>query len=176
MLPKNWLTNIEFLKSNKWHEPPPEYYQNGNSSASKIPIVAQSLPSICPLVCIRPIKDPAHPANGEFGLFALKNISEKQLLLEYRGFVTADKNTSQTSDYTLHFDGDYSIDAEFMGNEARFLNDYRGIGEHPSVKFDLFRDGKGALRMGVFSIRPIKKGSEILINYGKGFWKERGLL
>lgn len=109
------------------------------------------------------------------------------------------------------------IDAECRGNEARFINDYRGVGAAPNAEFreiwvsgrnvvndakigksstqglratraDIQRGergtgvfvlgaGKGKARKEVKTgrIRGIKKGEEILVSYGRGFWGARQL-
>lgn len=180
--PKNWPKTTTFISSNIW-ENRPEYYTTQpmipyEPPSSRIPTIDDAhLSLISSVVCIKKITQQTHPAYTESGLFALKSIKEKKtLLLEYRGTVTCPPQTSQSSNYTLHFHKEWTIDAELFGNEARFINDYRGIAERPLVEFDLYRDRKGIIKIGVFSKCPIRKGQEILINYGKGFWKARGLL
>ncbi|EXJ92196.1 hypothetical protein A1O3_00746 [Capronia epimyces CBS 606.96] len=100
--------------------------------------------------------------------------------------------THATSNYDLSLDRDLglAIDASRCGNEARFINDYRGIrAAGPNAEF---RDclvqvgpGPGRLekRIGVFVLSPgkaggprakgIAKGEEIVVSYGKGFWNAR---
>ncbi|KAG8769340.1 hypothetical protein FRC12_005015 [Ceratobasidium sp. 428] len=61
-----------------------------------------------------------------------------------------------------------------MGNEARFVNDFRGIQSKPNAVFRQGRDNRGWLEMSVWSgPHPIKKGDEILVSYGKGWWAAR---
>jgi hypothetical protein len=74
-----------------------------------------------------------------------------------------------------------SIDANNPGNEARMINDFRGIAKAPNVEFKLYRHPTNVapkIRMGVFVLpgREIQAGEEILLSYGKGFWTARGLL
>jgi hypothetical protein len=61
-----------------------------------------------------------------------------------------------------------------MGNEARFINDYRGISSKAN---SIFLDGRtqtGELRMSIWSTREeIRKGDEILVSYGKSWWRSR---
>ena len=82
------------------------------------------------------------------------------------------------------------VDAAKMGNEARMINDYRGGVRDggPNARFESFLDGTGRLRMGVWVVSEaegvkggkkgkrwdgIRKGEEICVNYGKGFWRKR---
>ena len=62
-----------------------------------------------------------------------------------------------------------------MGNEARFVNDYRNTGRRPNVEFRLRRDRRGELRQGVYVAAKagVAAGEELLINYGKPFWRAR---
>lgn len=73
------------------------------------------------------------------------------------------------------------LDSRYWGNESRFVNDYRGIAERPNVEFRSFiqhdpassdepSDESARFQMGLFSIRPIRKGQELVINYGKSYW------
>ncbi|PWZ01177.1 hypothetical protein BCV70DRAFT_188355 [Testicularia cyperi] len=67
------------------------------------------------------------------------------------------------------------IDSRFWGNESRFTNDYRGIAERPNVEFRSFvqKTGGGDLKfgMGIWTIKPIRRGEELVVNYGKSFWR-----
>ena len=56
------------------------------------------------------------------------------------------------------------------------INDYRNTGQHANVEFKLRRGERGELRQGVYvsdSIKYIRAGSELLISYGKSYWKSR---
>lgn len=131
-------------------------------------------------VRIKEIQDPSHPAHGQFGLFATQALSPKSHLLNYIGVVTVDGKESKSSDYTMSFIRgqphcqDLVIDAEQTGNEARHINDYRGISDKPNAEFQNYRDSNGKVYVGVFVLNEkIKKGAEILVSYGKGFWRAR---
>lgn len=75
------------------------------------------------------------------------------------------------------------IDADKMGSEARFINDYRGVGERANAEFKEVWDERMKERgIGVFVLPErkdgkgrggIRKGEEILVSYGKGFWGAR---
>lgn len=75
------------------------------------------------------------------------------------------------------------LDSRYWGNESRFVNDYRGIAQKPNVEFRSFiqndsastsdesqEDDKQRFQMGLFSTRLIRKGQELVINYGKSYW------
>lgn len=66
------------------------------------------------------------------------------------------------------------IDATSMGNEARFVNDFRGIAKKPNAIFIDERTSSGELAMSIWSSsEQIQKGEEILVSYGKSWWKSR---
>jgi SET domain-containing protein len=82
------------------------------------------------------------------------------------------------SDYDLSLlrlsDGtSIGVDASRMGNEARFVNDYRGVKQKPNAIFADSRSRSGELQICVRSRDEIKKGQEILVSYGKSWWTSR---
>ncbi|KAJ3882354.1 SET domain protein [Lentinula edodes] len=128
-------------------------------------------------VVIRHITEPSHPAYNQFGLFASKKIPAKAHILDYIGEIHADERL--TSDYDLSLlrlqNGEsIGIDASTTGNEARFINDYRGIKLKPNAAFIDYRTDSGELKMGIWAANEdIKKGDELLVSYGKAWWKAR---
>lgn len=71
--------------------------------------------------------------------------------------------------------GELALDANRIGNEGRFINDFRNTGRRQNVEFQLRRASDGELRQGVFvcAKEGIRKGEELLISYGKPFWRAR---
>ena len=125
----------------------------------------------------RVITEDAHPARGQFGLFAMKKFKPREWIVDYHGVVTSSEACSQTSDYTLSFgeSNELAVDAEMEGNEARFTNDFRNTGRRQNARFDSYVDECGDYKLAIFCLADgaIEKGEEILISYGKGFWKHR---
>jgi SET domain-containing protein len=97
--------------------------------------------------------------------------------LYYLGEVHTDDRPSSDYDLSLYRTQDginVGVDAKLMGNEARFINDYRGVRDKPNAAFEDDRSANGELRMSVWSKHlPIQKGDEILVSYGKSWWQER---
>jgi SET domain-containing protein len=136
---------------------------------------------------------PNHPrANGESGLFATKDLKPGTFILQYLGRIhtssPSERDSHSTSDYDLSLDREHGIgiDAKLWGNEARFINDYRGVAERPNAEFKEIWDERRKERgIGVFVLpegktrsakgreKGIRKGEEILVSYGKGFWGAR---
>jgi hypothetical protein len=129
-----------------------------------------------PAIKIVVITDPKHPACGQRGLVATRALPKHTHVLDYLGFVTTDALCSQTSEYTLRLRDGLSgtgggwwisaasnnhteppkVDAEKFGNEARFVNDYRGTGAaRANVEFRLVEDAAGA-RMCIYTIADIR--------------------
>ncbi|KAH6605872.1 hypothetical protein Trco_005025 [Trichoderma cornu-damae] len=105
-------------------------------------------------------------------------------------------------DLWLDREVDVAVDAAREGNEGRFVNDYRGIGgrERANARFgNVWCERWGEVCVGIWAVGGgktknggdgkkkekkkkkkkksdgggIKKGEEILVSYGKGFWEER---
>lgn len=115
-------------------------------------------------VKIRKITDRNHPCYGAYGLYAAQTLQPRQLIIDYLGVVEY-KTYDPTSDYVLRFGTDLSIDAAKYGNEARFCNDFRGIGQGPNVCFLNYMDEHTRqIKVGIFVLgnRKIKKGEELV--------------
>jgi hypothetical protein len=97
--------------------------------------------------------------------------------LYYLGEVHIDERPHSNYDLSLHRTQEglsVGVDASCVGNEARFINDYRGIRDLPNAAFEDDRDQNGELRMSIWSGKlPLRKGEEIVVSYGKSWWRER---
>lgn len=197
--PKNWPISLPYLKA-------PLHGKDMSASQTKflrtqplhLPSAPASSPATetpCPHVKIQAIQDPLHPACGQHGLFATKNIAPGGLILVYLGRLHGRATTSVESDYDLWLDRemDVATDAAGEGNEARFANDYRGVEgkERANAQFgNVWCERWGEVCVGVWALGGrkkskdkkkkkksdgggIRKGDEILVNYGRGFWEER---
>ncbi|GAB7341101.1 hypothetical protein MBLNU457_7414t1 [Dothideomycetes sp. NU457] len=200
-VPQNWPSDIKYITSPTYTAAvSPELQRKFNTptqtTASWPKISASPTPNNN--VVIQPITNITHPARGQYGLFATQPLAPNTFILPYLGTIHTNEasDTDETSNYDLSLDRDMglSIDATTTGNEARFINDYRGVAEAPNAEF---RDcwvqipavsegvrGTWERRMGVFVLgagktvnrkrrRGIVRGEEVVVNYGKGFWKER---
>ena len=142
----------------------------------------------CQKVYIRQINNENHPAFGQSGLFAAQHLPPDVFILPYLGCVHNEQDTDDTSDYDLSLDREIgiSVDAAKLGNEARFINDYRGVSMRPNAEFrNVWIDfGKKRVEqtIGIFVLpsgksgkksKGVVKGEEILVSYGKGFWQSR---
>ncbi|KAI1208588.1 uncharacterized protein F4807DRAFT_430227 [Annulohypoxylon truncatum] len=196
--PKNWPAAIPYLLQ-------PSYAPHITKPQQQIvktrPIdVVNEIPRDFPrgpsvLARIVPIADPTHPADGQSGLFAARQLPPGSLILPYYGVVHSSLlphcRAHEKSDYDLWLDRDgaLAVDAEKAGNEARFVNDYRGISARPNSEFkECWDSRRGERCMAVFVLPAgknagknagkkvgagIGKGEEILVSYGKGFWSKR---
>ena len=174
--PKNWPVHVHYLAIPHFHSSVSSdalsFLKGGNSKGISLPPAPPSLG------VIRPIIDPSHPANGQNGLFAARKIPARTLIVEYIGEVHSDDRPTSDYDISLHrFPGEsVGVDAATMGNEARFVNDYRGIRPKPNAEFaDRWTVG-GDFRIGIWSLAEgIRKGDEIVVSYGKSWWATRSL-
>lgn len=174
--PKHWPTHVQYLTVPCFHSSVSKdalsFLKGGSSKAISLPPATQSLG------VIRPILDPSHPVHGQCGLFAARKIPARTLIVEYTGQVHSDQRPTSDYDISLYrFPCEsVGVDASVMGNEARFVNDYRGIQPRPNAQFaDRWTSG-GDLRMGIWSLaEEIRKGDEIVVSYGKAWWAARSL-
>ncbi|GKT44086.1 uncharacterized protein ColSpa_04267 [Colletotrichum spaethianum] len=183
--PKNWPAGLPYLSAPAHSRllTPAQRQTISQKSADlpDIPAQATVLPS--PLVKITPITDDTHPAKGQSGLFAARHLKPGTFVLPYLGTVHPEMPSESDYDLWLDREAEVAVDADKSGNEARFVNDYRGIAERPNAEFrevwcQRFRqrcmavwvlpEGKNGRGKG-----GIGKGEEILISYGKGFWGTR---
>jgi len=200
-LPKNWPPSVPYLTSPSYS---PSLTPNHISSLRTRSSDTISIPANTPndpysLVKINPITTPSHPAKGQCGLFAAKDLKPGTFILQYLGEIhaspsklsppsvlspAAQKDPHANSDYDLSLDRELGlgIDADKKGNEARFINDYRGIAERPNAEFkEIWNEKRNERGMGVWVLpegksgkgRGLRKGDEILVSYGRGFWGAR---
>ncbi|RMZ74907.1 hypothetical protein DV737_g5622, partial [Chaetothyriales sp. CBS 132003] len=173
-----------------------------------------SLPYLSKAIIGPPLsKDILSTPYGQCGLFTTRGHAPDSFICLYLGLVHdttaaaaagSDKESSSLSqhahsDYDLSLDRELglAIDAAAMGNEARFINDYRGVADRPNAEFRdvIIVHGKGGKKergVGVFVKAAkkdgkrrqgqkvkreddigIRKGEEILVSYGRGFWSAR---
>ncbi|KAG5953176.1 hypothetical protein E4U53_006553 [Claviceps sorghi] len=183
--PKNWPPNLPYLRS-PLHDnlPPPQTRTLRTKPPSQPTIPPSETPLPFRTVRIQPITHPSHPARGQHGLFATRRLRPGSFILVYLGRVHGSATTDPTSDYDLWLDreADLAVDAARAGNEARFVNDYRGVRERPNAVFGTaWCERWGEVCVGVWVARGagdgegIRKGEEIVVSYGKGFWGQRGV-
>ena len=118
---------------------------------------------------------------GQFGLFAAKKIPPRTHLLDYLGEVHCDDRPSSDYDLSLYRAPDglvsVGVDASAMGNEGRFVNDYRGIRGKPNAQFEERRVDNGELRMSIWSGgEAIKRGEEILVSMSRSEYTRQSMI
>jgi len=195
-VPKNWPPALPYLRTPSHSSSlTPDHI----SSLRKRPNDTLSIPANtpkgpCPLVKITPITTPSHPANGQSGLFAAKDLKPGTFILQYLGEIhpttsvhpdgslPVDPHANSNYDLSLDRELGLGIDADKRGNEARFINDYRGVADKPNAEFKEIWDERRKERgMGVWVLpegksgkgKGVRKGEEILVSYGRGFWGAR---
>ena len=200
-IPTNWPNDIKYVYDHTYSERvTPEIRAalsrttSGNETFTKIP--PELIKHPCPHLQISIITDLKHPVCGQRGLFAAHHLEPDSFICFYLGHVHTNSmsDTDPYSDYDLSLDREIglSVDAARAGNESRFANDYRGIGDRANAEFrdcaiqvptSKRADGvKWERRVGIFVLSAgragkrtagIKAGEEILVSYGKGFWEGR---
>jgi len=101
------------------------------------------------------------------GLYASKNIKDKQIVIHYKGKLVTkkevEKNPKFDNDkaiYLFNLNNRYDLDGDFEYNAARLINH--------SCDPNCEVNGKG-LKLWIFAIRDIKKGEELSYDYGFGY-------
>lgn len=198
--PQHWPAQITFLTRSRLSPSIPKTHLSYILSPK---ITAPAPASSYSHVKIKPIIDLKHPAHGQNGLYATKKIKSRGMILPYLGIIHAriegEKSVHDESDYDLsllrvsvpsshgiesedNFDViDIGIDASTYGNVARMINDYRGIEARPNAEFKQITQpstsgnrSRIVVGMEIWSLENgIKKGDEILVSYGKGWWDAR---
>lgn len=195
MTPSSWPPGLEYLKASRFHcSVTAELRQYISSGTPSVPSKGNTRSNSW--VVIHKITSTAHPAFGQYGLFASKKIPPKTCILEYTGEIHCDDRLDSDYDLSLYRTNEgmsVGIDASQAGNEvcimrqqhlsllalfnlakARFINDYRGIRQKPNALFVDERNDRGVLCMTIWSSgKSIKKGEEISVSYGKSWWNAR---
>ncbi|KZT66618.1 SET domain-containing protein [Daedalea quercina L-15889] len=69
--------------------------------------------------------------------------------------------------YTFTLNADHILDSAWVGNDTRYLNHAQGEGENTTAEIQWV---SGEHRILFFTTRYIKKGEELLFNYGENYW------
>jgi SET domain-containing protein len=111
------------------------------------------------------------PGAGK-GLFTLVNIPRGTQIIEYIGHITTWAAVKEDYDnpYIYYFNSKHVIDALPHADAlARYANDAAGMSRMPGISNNCFFKKEGK-RVFIQARRNIPAGSEILVNYGKGYW------
>ncbi|OSD05937.1 hypothetical protein PYCCODRAFT_1059422 [Trametes coccinea BRFM310] len=175
--PPHWPDNVRYIAEPQYHASVPKHIREILRPRSQSTHHQTTLQAPKHSITIQHISDPSHPAHGQYGLFATKKIPPRTLILDYIGEVHCDDRPTSDYDLSLYRSPDnisVGVDAQSVGNEARFINDYRGVKAKPNVVFQERRTDHGELRMSIWSgSEVIRKGDELLLSYGKSWWRAR---
>lgn len=111
------------------------------------------------------------PGSGK-GLFAKFDIEKGTVIIEYTGEVTNWEAVRYDTNnvYIYYVNDDYVINAKELPDAiARYANDAHGLTRIKGLNNNSrFVNING--RIFIKSTKLIRAGSEILVNYGKGYW------
>lgn len=175
-VPPRWPQEVEYIRAQRYHSSVPQELRNYLCPKTKAK-GNWGFAAGDPPVVIKIIAVDDHPARGQRGLFAARKIPPRTHIIDYIGEVHTDDRPNSNYDISLMRTSEgvsVGVDASCVGNEARFINDYRGVAARPNALFEERRNSRGELCMAVWSGKDeIKKGQEILVSYGKSFWQAR---
>ncbi len=127
-------------------------------------------------VTVHPVQIRNHPAYNRKGvakqLTCTEKIAKDEYLGSYGGRISS--SDEEWNPYKITPKNcNYDIDGESVGNEMRYINDAKGVGnKEPNVRFFLsYRKLRGHSTVEVISLRDIEVGEEILASYGDGYWE-----
>lgn len=112
--------------------------------------------------------------NAGKGLFTKKEIPKGKRIVEYKGKLRAWKEVKHLDGinaYLMYINRNAVIDAlPAIRTLGRYANDANGFGKVQGLKnnCEYVSDGNKCY---IETIRSIEKGEEILVSYGKDFWK-----
>jgi len=151
ILPHNWPLDIQYASSLVW-----------DSLASDVK------QKVC-TQCIEDVEIKSHPTQAQFGLFAKKDLPKESIIGEFTGVVQQrmDNTNSKSPAVTLFLDEStiIEIDASKVGNETRFINDFRGRESEPNANLQQIRFG-GCWYVLVVTTKTIETSQEILVDFG----------
>ena len=118
------------------------------------------------------VKKSEIPGAGR-GLFTKVLIPKGTRIVEYKGRITTWKEAQLNSDnpYIFYVNNNRVIDAlTYKKAFARYANDATGTNKNKSVKNNAEYVNEGN-RIYIEALRDIPAGAEILVGYGKEYWK-----
>ncbi|HWT01389.1 MAG TPA: SET domain-containing protein [Pyrinomonadaceae bacterium] len=102
--------------------------------------------------------------NTGLGLFTLREIPRDKKIIEYVGpVITTEEANRKGGKYLFELDDDHAVDGSARSNTARYINHSC----RPNAKG--YTTGR---RIWIWSLRAIKPGEEITIDYGKEYLDE----
>jgi len=123
---------------------------------------------------------PAYGMHSSLGVRAKEDILKGEILCHYAGIIEPCVNNNLPNLYVMHdADGNEQVqhNALLLGNEARFINAYNNTGKPANVAYGDFSSLGGTRRTEyvtscqVVAIKDIKKGEELLVDYGEPYWE-----
>ncbi len=98
------------------------------------------------------------------GLFADQDIAKGVCIIEYIGRqIKGEEEYTSTSKYLFEVNSRLTIDGRDRKNTARYINHSC----KPNCEPIIYKS-----RVYIFSIKKIKKGEELVYDYGKEYWDE----
>lgn len=148
MIPTNWPNNITYSNIQSFM---------GFKNLRK---------DFIPGVKIEKINDPNSILYNQFGLFSTIEFDKFDIIGQYTGKLV---NEFQGGVYVAS-SNKCCIDAINIGNELRFINDYRNISDNPNVTIRKCYIDKKPRVMFVVT-KQINIGEQLLTDYGDDYWK-----
>jgi hypothetical protein len=152
-------TNVKYLHANRWNSIPKTKIEACRRHKPK-GVEVRKLPK-------------NHFLYGEYGLFATERFNRFDIIGEYTGKIVGDE--VQGGHYVAALedkgnDDSLGCDAEFHGNEMRFINSYLNVAFRPNVSMRTAYVNTYP-HIIIVCIEDIEVGDEILLDYGEAYNK-----
>jgi len=106
------------------------------------------------------------------GLFAERDFKVNEKVTVYTGDWLYENDEVWGGNYVLSYSQEKMIDAARTNTApGRFANDPKGSGKEANTAF---RPDRRRRMVALRATRPIKKGDEIFVSYGRGYWSAHG--
>jgi len=117
-----------------------------------------------PGIEVRNIVDTTHPCFDQKGVFSTKDWEQYEIIGEYVGEVKQLPCIISNYTATLKQNAGLIIDAGEHGNETKYINHFKGIGDRDNVKL-IETNIKGEPATMVVVTDRIGRGQEVLLDY-----------
>jgi len=89
--------------------------------------------------------------------------------------ITAAEASTRDGGYLLQITTHHYLDSfsPRTTNHCKYINDHKDSGLLPNVRIKAFKFGDDSRQFLFYATRDIKKGEELLMNYGEKYWKQQ---
>jgi hypothetical protein len=118
-----------------------------------------------PFDCVELRPSPIH----NLGVFSKTYIQKGTIVCHYKGTLCRRDDHDHTSSYLVHVTNELLLDGKGVESVGKYINCPKGTGKKANVAFGTYNASSKCIP--VITKRAIKPDEELLISYGRGYWK-----